>query len=436
MLFNNNSQTKNEDISFNISLNLTSNNKRKEYLFGSDKIIIEVINNKLSITVNHISELNSQILQYQREFSQEEINKLNKIFTIFDIVDDSINLIDLSLKENYKNVLISTNSNYCMISIKLNISDLPKTNISDIVIFNLPLILSTNNVINNNINQYNNNLNEINHNNNISIEDSNNLNLLSIIKKLFLKIEQLKEENKEIKNRINVLEKNNNDLIKIIKQNRIKYLEDKNTLNNVIIFNKKNDFINNNDNYFNILSSPKDSFNLNDSQDLEKSPNYLVRLHAKHQKEKEKNKNKLIFNDNKKDDEENYLYTNKTEDDIIDDIEFFKNNGRKSNLSCKKIYNNKYFEDKNEIRKNIMCVDENEEEKKEKFNNNYFNKIEVDKYFSKNKSSNELGAVFDISSFNLKNKTKLNDNSIEDELNIKRSDKFKNCFYKGNSDII
>ena len=436
MLFNNNSQTKNEDISFNISLNLTSNNKRKEYLFGSDKIIIEVINNKLSITVNHISELNSQILQYQREFSQEEINKLNKIFTIFDIVDDSINLIDLSLKENYKNVLISTNSNYCMISIKLNISDLPKTNISDIVIFNLPLILSTNNVINKNINQDNNNLNEINHNNNISIEDSNNLNLLSIIKKLFLKIEQLSEENKEIKNRINVLEKNNNDLIKIIKQNRIKYLEDKNTLNNVIIFNKKNDFINNNDNYFNILSSPKDSFNLNDSQDLEKSPNYLVRLHAKHQKEKEKNKNKLIFNDNEKDDEENYLYTNKTEDDIIDDIEFFKNNGRKSNLSCKKIYNNKYFENKNEIRKNIMCVDENEEEKKEKFNNNYFNKIEVDKYFSKNKSSNELGAVFDISSFNLKNKTKLNDNSIEDELNIKRSDKFKNCFYKGNSDII
>ena len=306
-----------------------------------------------------------------------------------------------------------------MISIKLNISDLPKTNISDIVIFNLPLILSTNNVINKNINQ-----------------DNNNLNLLSIIKKLFLKIEQLSEENKEIKNRINVLEKNNNDLIKIIKQNRIKYLEDKNTLNNVIIFNKKNDFINNNDNYFNILSSPKDSFNLNDSQDLEKSPNYLVRLHAKHQKEKEKNKNKLIFNDNEKDDEENYLYTNKTEDDIIDDIEFFKNNGRKSNLSCKKIYNNKYFEDKNEIRKNIMCVDENEEEKKEKFNNNYFNKIEVDKYFSKNKSSNELGAVFDISSFNLKNKTKLNDNSIEDELNIKRSDKFKNCFYKGNSDII
>ena len=435
MLFNN-SQTKKEDISFNISLNLTSNNKRKEYLFGSDKIIIEVINNKLSITVNHISELNSQILQYQREFSQEEINKLNKIFTIFDIVDDSINLIDLSLKENYKNVLISTNSNYCMISIKLNISDLPKTNISDIVIFNLPLILSTNNVINKNINQDNNNLNEINHNNNISIEDSNNLNLLSIIKKLFLKIEQLSEENKEIKNRINVLEKNNNDLIKIIKQNRIKYLEDKNTLNNVIIFNKKNDFINNNDNYFNILSSPKDSFNLNDSQDLEKSPNYLVRLHAKHQKEKEKNKNKLIFNDNEKDDEENYLYTNKTEDDIIDDIEFFKNNGRKSNLSCKKIYNNKYFEDKNEIRKNIMCVDENEEEKKEKFNNNYFNKIEVDKYFSKNKSSNELGAVFDISSFNLKNKTKLNDNSIEDELNIKRSYKFKNCFYKGNSDII
>ena len=55
MLFNN-SQTKNDDISFNISLNLTSNNKRKEYLFGSDKIIIEVINNKLSITVNHISE--------------------------------------------------------------------------------------------------------------------------------------------------------------------------------------------------------------------------------------------------------------------------------------------------------------------------------------------------------------------------------------------
>jgi hypothetical protein len=399
------------------NIDYESNKNKKEYSFGNNVIILELINDKLRITIKHMTEFNSQIITFQKDFSQEQLNELNKIFTIFDKVDDSINLIYLSLKENNKDILISTNNNNCTIHLKLNVNELPKTNISDIVIFNLPLSFEQNSIPNNNDNYKMNSLNLGNkrqlHNNDISLDKSNIKNINDFIQQLILKIEQLTEENKDIKNRINILERNNNYLIKIIKEKRIKVLEE------YLLNNKNNPNYNDNILNKNIFISQKDHFNLNDSFDLEKSPNYFSTLPFNYQKEKEKNESKIFLDNDKEDEkEENYLYSSKVNDEIFDDIEFFKNNGSKSNLSDKKMYDNKNNGNENEsdIGKNIMCIDEQEEEKKDKTKGNIFNKIEDNNNNSKNRSSIKLGVVFPFfpslgtSSFNLKSKKKLNVN--------------------------
>ena len=356
------------------NIDYESNKNKKEYSFGNNVIILEIINDKLRITIKHMTEFNSQIITFQKDFSQEELNELNKIFTIFDKVDDSINLINLSLVENNKDILISTNNNICTIHLKLNINELPKTNISDIVIFSLPLYLEQNSISNNNDNYQSNSLNlEIIrqlHNNDISSEKSNIKNINAFIQQLILKIEQLTKENKEIKNRINILERNNNYLIKIIKEKRIRVLEE-------YLLNNKNINTKINDNYINknIFISQKQPFNLNDSYELEKGPDNYIRMPYNYEMEKEKHENKIILDNDKEDEkEEYYLYSSKVNDEIFDDIEFFKSNGRKSNLNDIKIYNNKYNGNENEsdIGKNIMCIDEQEEEKKDKLKEKNF----------------------------------------------------------------
>jgi hypothetical protein len=244
------------------------------------------------------------------------------------------------------------------------------------------------------------------------LDKSNIKNINDFIQQLILKIEQLTEENKDIKNRINILERNNNYLIKIIKEKRIKVLEE------YLLNNKNNPNYNDNILNKNIFISQKDHFNLNDSFDLEKSPNYFSTLPFNYQKEKEKNESKIFLDNDKEDEkEENYLYSSKVNDEIFDDIEFFKNNGSKSNLSDKKMYNNKInrIENESDMGKNIMCIDEQEEEKKDKLKGNIFSKIEENNNNSKNRSSIKLGVVFPFfpslgnSSFNLKGKKKLND---------------------------
>ena len=420
------------------NIDYKSNKNKKEYSFGYNNIILEIVNDKLRIIIKHMTEFNSQIITFQKDFTQDELNELNKIFTIFDKVDDSINLINISLIENNKDILISINNSNCTIHLKLSVNELPKTNISDIVTFSLPLSLEQNNISNNNDNYKNNSLNLQNtrqlNNNDISLEKSSIKNINAYIQQLILKIEQLSEENKKIKNRINILERNNNYLIKIIKEKRIRVLEE-------YLLNNKNINSNNidNDNYLNknIFISRKDPFNLNEYE-LEKSQNYFTRIPTNYEKEKEKNENKIIlYNDKEDGKEENYLYSSKVNEEIFDDVEFFKNNGRKSNLSDKKLDSNKYNGDENEsdIGKNIMCIDEQEEEKKDKLKENIFIKIEESNNNTKNRSSIKLGVVFPFfpslgaSSFNLKGKKKLNDD-------IRKSGEFNYKSIRTNSNII
>lgn len=468
----NNINSDKEDLNFNLLTNNDLNNAKHEYLYQNYIITTDITNNQLRIMIESRQESNSQPQKFQRLYTLEDLIKINRVFTMFDRVEDSINIIEI----NDKNCQILLVDNSCILTIKLDTKELPKNKISDTIIFKIPQIDNQNN---NSINLINNNLKSLNigkipSDSTISLDDNiNNSNVFSILQKLMLKVEELSEENKEIKNRLNVLENNNNELINIIKENRISILlKEKNNSdspstnisnsNNISYNNKiiENENQNNLNNIFDIntlsFCAPKDNFNLNDMEN-ENSPNYLTRIHAKYLKEKTKNKNeinnqdfklnkmdlenkeeknKILFSDNmiinnsekKDEDEDNYLFTNKGDNEIVDDINFFKSNENKKRID---IYDKKkYFSNNYGIKKNIMCVDENEEEEREK-DNNILNNREEDEDWSINKSYNMVGVAslpsprnssFSSNQNNKKNRKKMEHNSSSNQLNSKKND--------------
>ena len=337
----------NQDINFN---NILNNNKH-EYLYENYKIIIDIIDNKLKIAVLNKLEQNLKFEKYEKLYTQEELIDINKIFSMFDKLEDCINIIDI----NNKNLFIKIIDNSCILTIKLDTKELPKNKISDSIIFIIPIIetQNNNNIINNNINQ-NNNLNSlnieqiINKNNNIFLNDNpNQISIYSIIQNLIKKVEQLTEENKEIKNRLNVLEKNNNELINIIKENRINILKERNNLDipstnisnnnkNIDNDNFQNNHINNNNNNSDInylsLFFPQDNFKLNELEN-EYSSNFLTKIQTKYLKEKTKNKNKL----NEKEFKLNKMDIENIQDKNKLNYSFGQNNNNNNNNNNKNI---------------------------------------------------------------------------------------------------
>ena len=462
----------NQDINFNNLPNNNPNQKSNRYFYNNYNIITEIIDNKLNIIIEEKNETNLNIKKYERLYTKEELIKINKIFSMFDKIEDSINILEL----NNNNCLITKGKNSCILSIKLETRELPKNKISDSIIFEIPLIVnenndtisyhtenndedkmyddikSLNNEKNNEENKINDNKNLLNNEkdkmnnaikslniekNDIEIENNinnlkNNLNdknIYSLVQNLIDKVNKLTEENKEIKNRISILEKNNNELINIIKENRIDLLKEinnsnspsTNISNNKIFENKKNNFD------FNDFFLIDNNQNINDLES-ENSINYLTRIHNKYLNEKIKNKNrndinekdlksskmaleinkeknklnnnyiekKNIFDDDinikdkkedEDDDEDNYLFSNKAEsEEIYDDLNLFK-----GSWSQKKFETNKPYEQKNDINHNIIPIDENEENYKEKYNND---KNSKDEFWSANKRNNYFGNAY------------------------------------------
>lgn len=456
-----------QELSFNLLSNNSSNSNRHKYLHENYTITTEIIDNKLSINIEEKSYLDSEIKKYEKLYSQEELIEISKVFSMFDKIEDSFNILEL----NDNNFIISLDDKFCVLTIKLDTKELPKNKISDSIIFKIPLTVKDNNIQSNSLNDYKNNQNKINNNSkSINIESNqnvnninsnsldNNMNIFSLIQNLMSKVNQLTEENKEIKNRLNVLEKNNNELINIIKENRINLLKEKNNIDspstNISNNNKKIEENDNNKNNidFNDFFLSQSNFKLNNLEN-ENSPNFFTRIHSRFLKEKTKSKNKdddifeKDFKQNKMDienyeeknkknfnfkesknfeeslkekekekqdeEEDNYLFTNKeTENEIYDDMNLFKNNCVK-----KKVENtNNYFGDKYKMNKNIINLDENEEEKKEKYNNNIKNKEED--AWSFNKSIKMIGIAYSP-----KNNSENDHSSFSsNQLNFKKSD--------------
>ena len=374
-------------------------------------IIFDIQNNNLMIEIQN--KLNSE--KYKNHYTQNELIEINKIFSMFDNIEESIKEIEL----NKNNFSINISDNLCILTIKIDTNELPKNKISDTIIFKIPLIELKLEKNNSNMSQINKNLKCLKIENNISIESINNASPRDSIKFnnntnadniqiLMAKIDKLSQENKEIKERLNVLEENNNKLINLIKESRINLLKEKNNSDNPLLIspNKKNDNIK-----FNFGNNPDFDFLSfsfqNDSQN-DKS-NILQNLYSNFLKNKKKSKDKIedeLFNKiNKnesteknaiykpgrkksnfsKNSEDNYFYSNKEDVDIIDDVGFFKNYKLTITPSSENLIRN------NQEEKNIMCLDELEEERKNPMRKNESNGNEDD--WSVNKSYNMVGVT-------------------------------------------
>ena len=403
----------NNEINFNIlnDVNLSSN--KYEYTYENYIIIFDIQNNNLMIEIQN--KLNSE--KYKNHYTQNELIEINKIFSMFDNIEESIKEIEL----NKNNFSINISDNLCILTIKIDTNELPKNKISDTIIFKIPLIQLKLEKNNSNMSQINKNLKCLKIENNISIESINNASPRDSIKFnnnnntnidniqiLMAKIDKLSQENKEIKERLNVLEENNNKLINLIKESRINLLKEKNNSDNPLLIspNKKNDNIK-----FNFGNNPDFDFLSfsfqNDSQN-DKS-NILKNLYSNFLKNKKKSKDKIedeLFNKiNKnesteknaiykpgrkksnfsKNSEDNYFYSNKEDVDIIDDVGFFKNYKLTITPSSENLIRN------NQEEKNIMCLDELEEERKNPMRKNESNGNEDD--WSVNKSYNMVGVT-------------------------------------------
>ena len=402
----------NNEINFNIlnDVNLSSN--KYEYTYENYIIIFDIQNNNLMVEIQN--KLNSE--KYKNHYTQNELIEINKIFSMFDNIEESIKEIEL----NKNNFSINISDNLCILTIKIDTNELPKNKISDTIIFKIPLIELKLEKNNSNMSQINKNLKCLKIENNISIESINNASPRDSIKFnnnntnidniqiLMAKIDKLSQENKEIKERLNVLEENNNKLINLIKESRINLLKEKNNSDNPLLIspNKKNDNIK-----FNFGNNPDFDFLSfsfqNDSQN-DKS-NILKNLYSNFLKNKKKSKDKIedeLFNKiNKnesteknaiykpgrkksnfsKNSEDNYFYSNKEDVDIIDDVGFFKNYKLTITPSSENLIRN------NQEEKNIMCLDELEEERKNPMRKNESNGNEDD--WSVNKSYNMVGVT-------------------------------------------
>ena len=402
----------NNEINFNIlnDVNLSSN--KYEYTYENYIIIFDIQNNNLMIEIQN--KLNSE--KYKNHYTQNELIEINKIFSMFDNIEESIKEIEL----NKNNFSINISDNLCILTIKIDTNELPKNKISDTIIFKIPLIELKLEKNNSNMSQINKNLKCLKIENNISIESINNASPRDSIKFnnnntnidniqiLMAKIDKLSQENKEIKERLNVLEENNNKLINLIKESRINLLKEKNNSDNPLLIspNKKNDNIK-----FNFGNNPDFDFLSfsfqNDSQN-DKS-NILKNLYSNFLKNKKKSKDKIedeLFNKKNKNEsteknaiykpgrkksnfsknsEDNYFYSNKEDVDIIDDVGFFKNYKLNITPSSENLIRN------NQEEKNIMCLDELEEERKNPMRKNESNGNEDD--WSVNKSYNMVGVT-------------------------------------------
>ena len=405
----------NKEMNLNILNDVNSINNKYEYAYENYIITFEIQNNELIIEIQN--KLNSQ--KYKNKYTQNELIEINKIFSMFDNIEDNIKAIEL----NKNNSSIIIKDNLCILTIKIDTNELPKNKISDTIIFKIPLIELKLEKNNSNISQINTNLKSLQIENNISIESISNIspcnsnklnnekNQDNILFNLMTKIDKLSQENKEIKERLKVLEENNNKLINIIKESRINLLKEKNNLNNPLL-TSSNKKIQKNDNNKFIMDRDLDfsdlSFSFQNDAQNDKS-NILKSLYSNFLKNKKKNKDKIeddlfhklnqneikekkgIYKQERKKSnfskisEDNYFYSNKSDVDIIDDLGFFKNYKISVTPSTENL--NKYQESE----KNIMYLDENEEEKKNPIRKNESNGNEDD--WSVNKSYNMVGVM-------------------------------------------
>ena len=339
-------------------LTLTTNKHKciHSYFFSDNNIPfntkIDIINNELHFTVE--SHVNKKF--YEKFYSLEQLMQINKVFRMYDKIEDCLEYFDETLNNTINSPTISIKDDFFILFIKINVNQLPKKNISDTIKLEIPFVKL-----------FNQNQNEsINSNNNFGL--NNNGVSSNLIQELIYKIDHLTQDNIEMHKRIDILEKNNIETSKNIakSENTIKLLEDKyqNISSHYLDFLKNSkDFGQESAKFFmNISSSNINIDNIenknNNNEDhidininIDQSPSLLTFKNNSMNIENniKNNVNMIILNNNienhnkNKNKKENNLHEKKDNNKIINDINFFGNNDHK---------------------KNTMYIDENEEEKK------------------------------------------------------------------------
>ena len=359
--------------------NIIQSQKKQKYIFENNNksysIVLILFEDKIKIIVNPLT-YGTEEYYYERDFSQEELKTNNKVFKLCNDIEESFEYFNDLFQDSQNQLLVNESNDFFNIEKKLQLSLPLKIEITKKYKNNKININKISNNINNNIN------NEINIKNN----DKINFNLNNDIKN----VSPICNTNNEIQDRIDFLDHENAQLLKLVKNNyihneeRIQNLTENlffvdNVVNNINekqknenkkqigdLLNKKRINVsdlsdisfNSNDNEVinkknknlekeNFLKIFSDNNSINSGDSNEK---FFMKILKKKKLEEEnnrleQNKNNINSNNNnnnnsnnkeknniinfKKDIEENenYLYGEQdSSDEIKDDIDFFSNN--------------------------------------------------------------------------------------------------------------
>ena len=322
------------------------NMKKHKYIFENDKksyiIYLILVEEKIKIKVSPKIQEKDEYY-YERDFSQEELKQINKVFKLCNNIEDSYNYLNDLFNENQSQINISEENDLFKIEKKIQLS-LP-----------LKIEIPKKYKNKNNINVNNTNINidkeinkksldkNVNSNSEMELKEKNTDNIIP--KKEFLE----KEE------KIKYLSKNLCIINNFTNFISVKNKEEKKKNNNIFLNKKRGSTSNLSDNSFN---SNENEFNNRKSKNNLDKENFLkifsdnisvksndsnekffMRILKQKKLEKDsfanldKNKNNNEENNNKimnnKKEEENvsYLYGDiDSSDEIKDDIDFFNNN--------------------------------------------------------------------------------------------------------------
>ena len=430
------SENKVEDIKLNSFISTDSTNdlninvKKQKYIFENNKISYSIslilLEEKIKIKVCPMIE-EKDVYYYEKDYSQEELNKINKVFKLCNNIDESYDYINDLFKEKQNQIKVYENNEIFKIEKKMQILplylEIPKKlkNNNNIVIKDTSIVSHVNNK-----------------NNDIQkklekIEDENS-NLIETVKKKYIENEErfnkLSQNINIIDNFVNFLNEKKSEEKKQIcsllnkKRNSKSNLSDisfnSNSNDNELKRNKSNL---EKENFLRIFS---DNNSVNSENSNEKFFMKILKQKNLEKENIEKNQNNKNFNENnnlynkKEEENESYLFGDQdSSEEIKDDIDFFSNPSPSETIRGPKNNNDSnnylYKNDNNKSLNSLLYKDniyvnneslfnKNKIDNKFNQNNNKKSYEEIIKNDNKsdwsvNKSYNMIGSVYERDSF-------------------------------------
>ena len=418
-------ETKPEDNKQNSSISTDStheaNPKKQKYIFENDKKSYELnmilYDEKIKIKIFPLSDGKDEYF-YEKEFSQDDLGKLNKVFKLCSDIDDSFFYFNQLFNDKNNQLSVKENNDIIKLEKKIKLSPTLKIEFSKI---KKEIPKYENNKEKNSENSFNNDIN-------LNIGDSENISQLNITNEKLLtenkknKIHNFLYNNKEESDIMELPEEQedenelDNDSSKKNIRTSSKFkssnnsTEEKKQNNNSSLLNKKRttnsdlsdisfNSLSNENEYINIPQ--KKSKNSLDKEDFlkifsdngsinsgESSEKFFIKVQKdleKNKKNKDKEQKNLENNlENKKEQKEHFLYDGPdSSEEIKDDIYFFKNQSNKSPIIIPLVPK---INDMNELKENNFDLFNKEQyfNNINKTNQNYFQENNYESNMIKN----------------------------------------------------